>query len=125
MKVIINLVVSIASLLQLFVSVFEMFNMKRPESLGDSIYNDFVLIGCFSSFVIGLIFIQIYNFRCKFLESKIINFAFLVLALFASYVHIYRILVQKDLMLTSGILFFVDIYVGITGIKMIIRNKSE
>lgn len=123
MRHIINILVSIATICQFFASVFNMLNMKKPETIEDSLYNDFVLIGCFCSFIIGLIFILTYNFRYKFLNSKTINLSFLVIVLFAVYVHIYQLFIQKDLMLVSGILLLVDIFVGIKGGKMIIQSK--
>lgn len=123
MRHIINTLVSIATICQFFASVFNMLNMKKPETIEDSLYNDFVLIGCSCSFIIGLIFILTYNFRCKFLNSKIINLSFLVIVLFAVYVHIYQLFIQKDLMLVSGILLLVDIFVGTKGRKIIIQSK--
>ena len=123
MRHIINILVSIATICQFFVSVFNMLNMKKPETIEDSLYNDFVLIGCSCSFVIGLIFILTYNFRYKFLNSKAINFSFLVIVLFAVYVHIYQLFIQKDLMLVSGILLLVDIFVGIKVGKTIMQSK--
>ena len=120
MRHIINILVSIATICQFFASVFNMLNMKKPETIEDSLYNDFVLIGCSCSFIIGLIFILTYNFRCKFLNSKTINLSFLVIVLFAVYVHIYQLFIQKDLMLVSGILLLVDIFVGTKGCKIII-----
>lgn len=123
MRHIINTLVSIATICQFFASVFNMLNMKKPETIEDSLYNDFVLIGCSCSFIIGLIFILTYNFRCKFLNSKTINLSFLVIVLFAVYVHIYQLFIQKDLMLVSGILLLVDIIVGTKGCKIIIQSK--
>lgn len=123
MRHIINILVSIATICQFFASVFNMLNMKKPETIEDSLYNDFVLIGCSCSFIIGLIFILTYNFRCKFLNSKTINLSFLVIVLFAVYVHIYQLFIQKDLMLVSGILLLVDIVVGTKGCKIIIQSK--
>lgn len=123
MRCIINLVVCIATIFQFFASGFNMLSMKKPETIEDSLYNDFVLVGCFCSFIIGFIFILTYNFRYKFLESKIINLSFLAIVLFASYVHIYQLFIQKDLMLVSSTLLLVDIYVGFKGCKMIIRRK--
>lgn len=123
MRHITNILVSISSIIQVFASGFDMLNMKKPESLEESLYNDFVLIGCFCSFIVGFIFILIYNFRYKFLSSKIINLAFLVIVLFAFYVHIYQLFIQKDLMLVSSTLLLVDIRVGFKGCKMIIRRK--
>lgn len=123
MRYIINILVSIATICQFFASVFNMLNMKKPETIEDSLYNDFVLIGCSCSFIIGLIFILIYNFRYKFLNSKAINFSFLVIVLFAVYVHIYQLFIQNDLMLVSGILLLVDIFVGIKGGKTIMQSK--
>lgn len=123
MRHIINILVSIATICQFFASVFNMLNMKKPETIEDSLYNDFVLIGCSCSFIIGLIFILTYNFRCKFLNSKTINLSFLVIVLFAVYVHIYQLFIQKDLMLVSGILLLVDIFVATKGCKIIIQSK--
>ncbi len=123
MRCIINLVVCIATIFQFFASGFNMLSMKKPETIEDSLYNDFVLVECFCSFIIGFIFILTYNFRYKFLESKIINLSFLAIVLFASYVHIYQLFIQKDLMLASGILLLVDIFVGFKGCKMIIQSK--
>ena len=123
MRHIINILVSIATICQFFASVFNMLNMKKPETIEDSLYNDFVLIGCSCSFIIGLIFILTYNFRCKFLNSKTINLSFLVIVLFAVYVHIYQLFIQKDLMLVSGILLLVHIFVGTKWCKIIIQSK--
>lgn len=123
MRHFINILVSIATICQFFASVFNMLNMKKPETIEDSLYNDFVLIGCSCSFIIGLIFILTYNFRFKFLNSKTINLSFLVIVLFAVYVHIYQLFIQKDLMLVSGILLLVDIFVGTKGCKIIIQSK--
>ena len=45
MRHIINILVSIATTIcQFFASVFNMLNMKKPETIEDSLYNDFVLI---------------------------------------------------------------------------------
>lgn len=123
MRHLINILVSISTIFQFFVSGFDMLNMKKPETLADSLYNDFVLIGCFCSFIIGLIFILTYNFKYKFLDSKIINLLFLVIVLFAFYVHIHQLFVQKDLILVSGILLLADIFVGFKGCKIIIQRK--
>lgn len=123
MRHIINILVSIATICQFFASVFNMLNMKKPETIEDSLYNDFVLIGCSCSFIIGLIFILTYNFRYKFLNSKTINLSFLVIVLFAVYVHIYQLFIQKDLMLVSGILLLVDIFVGIKGVKQLCKAR--
>lgn len=123
MRHIINILVSIATICQFFASVFNMLNMKKPETIEDSLYNDFVLIGCSCSFIIGLIFILTYNFRCKFLNSKTINLSFLVIVLFAVYVHIYQLFIQKDLMLVSGILLLVDIFVGTKGCKKLYKAR--
>lgn len=43
MRHIINILVSIATICQFFASVFNMLNMKKPETIEDSLYNDFVL----------------------------------------------------------------------------------
>ena len=123
MRHIINILVSIATICQFFASVFNMLNMKKPETIEDSLYNDFVLIGCSCSFIIGLIFILTYNFKCKFLNSKTINLSFLVIVLFAVYVHIYQLFIQKDLMLVSGILLLVDIFVGTKGVKQLCKAR--
>ena len=123
MRHIINILVSIATICQFFASVFNMLNMKKPETIEDSLYNDFVLIGCSCSFIIGLIFILTYNFRYKFLNSKTINLSFLVIVLFAVYVHIYQLFIQNDLMLVSGILLLVDIFVGIKGAKQLCKAR--
>lgn len=48
MRHIINILVSIATICQFFASVFNMLNMKKPETIEDSLYNDFVLIGCYN-----------------------------------------------------------------------------
>lgn len=47
----------------------------------------------------------------------------MVIVLFAVYVHIYQLFIQKDLMLVSGILLLVDIFVGTKGCKIIIQSK--
>lgn len=125
MKRIINLLVSTATIYQFLVFSINMLNMKTPETLGDSIYNDFVLIGCFCSFIVGIIFIVTYNFRYKLLDSKIINLFFLLIILFASYVHIYQLFFQKDLVLISSILILADIFVGYKGCHRIIQRKDK
>lgn len=120
MKNIINILVIITTILQFLVSVFNMLNMSKPETSEDSMYNSFVLISSFCSFMVGFIFVLIFNFKYRFLENKIILSAFLIVALFASYVHLYQIFVQKDLILTSCILFIVDVFVGLK----VIRRKT-
>lgn len=120
MKNIINILVIITTILQFLVSVFNMLNMSKPETSEDSMYNSFVLISCFCSFMVGFIFVLIFNFKYRFLENKIILSAFLIVALFASYVHLYQIFVQKDLILASCILFIVDVFVGLK----VIRRKT-
>lgn len=120
MKNIINILVIITTILQFLISVFNMLNMSKPETFEDSMYNIFVLISCFCSFMVGFIFFLIFNFKYRFLENKIIQVSFLMIALFASYVHLYQIFVQKDLILTSCILFIVDVFVGLK----VIRRKT-
>ena len=118
--IIINILVSIATIFQFLVSCINVLNMKKPETLGGSFNNYFVLIGCFCSFIVGIIFVVTYNFRYKFLYSKIINLFFLLIVLFASYVHIYQLFIQKELVLASSILILADIFVGY---KVIIRAE--
>ena len=79
MRLIINILVSIATIFQFLVSSINMLNMKKPETLGDSFYNYFVLIGCFCSFIVGILFVVTYNFRYKLLDSKIINLFLLLI----------------------------------------------
>lgn len=125
MRFIINFVVSIATIFQFFVSGFNILTMKQPETLVDSLYNDLVLLGCLCAFMVGFVFILIYNFRYSFLDNRIINFSFFVIVLFASYVHIYQIFVQKDLILISGVLILVDFFVGRRGIKMMNNQNKQ
>lgn len=79
MRLIINILVSIATIFQFLVSCINVLKMKKPETLGDSFYNYFVLIGCFCSFIVGILFVVTYNFRYKLLDSKIINLFLLLI----------------------------------------------
>lgn len=112
MRIIINILVIISTILQFLVSVFNMLNMSKPETFEDSMYNCFVLVSCFCSFMVGFIFIMIFNFKYKPIENIIIKASFLIVALFALYVHLYQIFVQKDLILASCVLFLVDVHIG-------------
>ena len=120
MRLIINILVSIATIFQFLVSCINVLNMKKPETLGGSFNNYFVLIGCFCSFIVGILFVVTYNFRYKLLDSKIINLFFLLIVLFASYVHIYQLFILKVLVLASRMLILADIFVGY---KVIIRAE--
>ena len=125
MRLIINISVSIATIFQFLVSCINVLNMKKPETLGGSFNNYFVLIGCFCSFIVGILFVVTYNFRYKLLDSKIINLFFLLIVLFASYVHIYQLFIQKDLVLVSSILILADIFIGYRGCNRIIQRKVK
>ena len=73
----------------------------------------------------GILFVVTYNFRYKLLDSKIINLSFLLIILFAFYVHIYQLFFQKDLVLASIILILADIFIGYKGGKRIIQRKVK
>lgn len=91
--------------------------MRKPATLSETLFNDFVFISSLCSFIAVLIFILIYNFSNRFLKNKIANLFFLYIVFYAAYVYLYQIFLQKDFILTSCILLPIDCYVAYKSIK--------
>lgn len=119
MRIFINVIACITLIIQFLVAGINILVMQKPETVMEALYNDFIFISCFCSFAVVPVFILIYNFKYKYLESIIINFFFLVVVLFAVYVHLYQIFVQKDVMLTSCVLLLIDIYIIFKSVETI------
>lgn len=124
MKIFINVIACIVLIIQFLVACINGLIMQEPKTIVETLYNEFILISYFCSFAVVPVFILTYNFKYKYLESKIINFIFLVVVLFAAYIHLYQIFVQKDVMLTSCVLLLIDCYVVFKSIKIIKQDKT-
>ncbi len=111
MKILVNTIAFIAFIVQFPSFVFNAFTMKEPGTTMESLYNDFIFISFLCSGIIVLVFILLYNFRCKFLAYKVSRFFFIVIAVLAAYAHLWQLFVQKDLILMSSVLLLIDCYV--------------
>lgn len=111
MKILVNTIAFIAFIVQFLSFVFNAFTMKEPGTTMESLYNDFIFISFLCSGIIVLVFILLYNFRCKFLTYKVSRFFFIVIAVIAAYAYLWQLFVQKDLILMSSVLLLIDGYV--------------
>ena len=73
MKIIINTIAFIAFIMQFISFVFSALNQKKPQSVIESLHNDFVFIASFCSLFVVVIFVVQYNFDFKFLKQKFPN----------------------------------------------------
>lgn len=112
MRVLINIISSIALIIQSVFSVFNVLIMKKAETLYETLYNDFIFTSYLCSNIVVLVFLLLYNFKYKCLENRLVNVFFLIIVILAAYIHIYQLFVQNDLILTSCVLLIVDIYVA-------------
>lgn len=112
MRVLINIISSIALIIQSVFSVFNVLIMKKAETLYEALYNDFIFTSYLCSNIVVLVFLLLYNFKYKCLENRLMNVFFLIIVILAAYIHICQLFVQNDLILTSCVLLIVDIYVA-------------
>lgn len=118
-RILITTIAAIALIIQAVAAFFDIFTMRKPVTLSESLFNDFVLISSLCSLSVAAIFILIYNLRNRFLKNKIVNLLFLYIAFYAAYVHLYQIFLQKDFILTSCILLPIDCYIAYKSIKLL------
>ena len=111
MKILVNTIALIALTVQFVSFVLNAFTMKEPETVMESLYNDFIFISFLCSDIIVIVFILLYNFRYKFLAYKVSKFIFIVIAVLAAYAHLWQLFVQKDLIVISSVLLLIDGYV--------------
>ena len=110
MKIIINTIAFIAFIMQFISFVFSALNQKKPQSVIESLHNDFVFIASFCSLFVVVIFVVQYNFDFKFLKQKFPNCIFLMIVLLGMYIHIVQLLTQKELIPISFTLLVFDFY---------------
>lgn len=111
MKLLINIIAFIAFIIQFVFSVFNVLIMKKPETLNDTLYNDFIFISFLCSNIVVFVFFLLYNFKYKFLKNIVMNIVFLIIVILAAYIHIYQLFVLNDMIFTSCVLLLVDSYV--------------
>jgi len=86
MKILINTVAFIAFIGQFFSFAFSALNQKKPESIIESVYNDFIFFAFLCSLITVVIFVVQYNFDFKLLKKKIPNYIFLVIVSLGIYI---------------------------------------
>lgn len=111
MKILINTVAFIAFIAQFFSFAFSALNQKKPESVTESLYNNFMFSAFLCSLITVAIFVVQYNFNFKLLKKKIPNCIFLVIVLLGIYIHVMQLLALNDFLLTSCILLLFDYYI--------------
>lgn len=73
MRVLINIISSIALIIQSVFSVFNVLIMKKAETLYETLYNDFIFTSYLCSNIVVLVFLLLYNFKYKCLENRLMN----------------------------------------------------
>ena len=111
MKILINTVAFIAFIAQFFSFAFSALNQKKPESVIESLYNNFMFSAFLCSLITVAIFVVQYNFNFKLLKKKIPNCIFLVIVVLGIYIHVMQLLALNDFLLTSCILLLFDYYI--------------
>ena len=111
MKILINTVAVIAFIGQFFSFVFGALNQNKPESVIESLYNNFIFFAFLCSLITVVILVVQYNFNFKLLKKKIPNCIFLVIAILGIYIHVMQLLALNDFLLTSCILLLFDYYI--------------
>ena len=111
MKILVNTIALIALTVQFVPFVLNAFTMKEPETVMESLYNDFIFISFLCSDIIVIVFILLYNLRCEFFEYKTSKFIFLVITVLAAYAHLCQLFVLRDLIVISSVLLLIDGYV--------------
>lgn len=124
-RILITTIAGMALITQAVAAFFDIFTMRKPVTLSESLFNDFVLISSLCSFIVAAIFILIYNFRSRFLKNKIVNLFFLYIVFYAAYVYLYQIILQKDFILTSCILLPIDCYIAYKSIKLLYLQQGQ
>lgn len=110
MKIIVNTIAFIAFIWQFISFTFSTLNQKKPESVIESLYNDFIIAASFCSLFVVVVFVIQYNFNSKILKKKILNCIFLVIVLLGMYIHIIQLLTQKEFIPISCTLLVFDCY---------------
>ena len=111
MRITINIVAVIAFIAQLLPFAFNALNQEKTESTKEALYDNFMFLAYFCSWVSVVIFFILYNFNYKILKNKILNSVFLLIVLLGIYVHLSQIIVQSDFIIISSILLLFDCYV--------------
>lgn len=110
MKTIINIIACIAFGAQLFVSMFNALNMKKPETEIELLHNYFVLTAYICSLLSVPIFFMLYNFDFRFAKLKFCGIVFLGIILLGGYVLWGQLFVLNDFILTSCVILLFDVY---------------
>lgn len=118
MKILINTIAFIVFIAQFIFLTFSSLNQKKPESVIESVYNDFVIVASFCSLFVVVIFVIQYNFNFKMLKKKILNCILLVIVILGIYIHVKQLLSQKDIIPISCTLLVFDCY----SIRKIVSN---
>ena len=110
MKTIINTIACIAFGAQLFVSMFDALNMKKPETEIELLHNDFMLAAYICSLLSVPIFFMLYNFDFRFEKLKFWGIVFLGIILLGGYVLWGQLFILNDFILTSCVILLFDVY---------------
>ena len=111
MKILVNIIAIISFVAQLLPFAFGALNQKRPRSIMETLYSDFIIFAYICSLITIVIFVIQYNFDIKSLKKKTINYIFLVVLLGGIYIHVSQLLVLDDFILISCILLLFDFYI--------------
>lgn len=120
-RIIVNTVVIFVLGLQFASFVFNTFTMRKPETVSESLYQDFIIISSLCSEIAVFVFLLIYNFKWNFLKYKITKAIFLVIAILAAYIYLWQLFVKQDLIIVSSILLLIDCYV----LYAILHNSNK
>lgn len=111
MKLFINIAAIISFIIQSIFSIFNLLMLKKPESFGQSLYNDFLIISIPCSCLVVVIFLILYNIYKTHRINRMLTLTFGLIAVFASIIHICQLLILKDLIVTSLVLLLIDGFV--------------
>lgn len=111
MKILVNTIAGIIFIIQFMSAVFNACIMRKPANFMEKIIDDFIVISCFCSVTIVIVFLLMYNRTCKCIKGKTANIIIMFFVLYAAYVHLAQIFIQHDFIWSSCILLLIDCYV--------------
>lgn len=111
MRLFINTIAFIVFILQFFVFVFSVLNLKKPENAIETLYNYFVFSAFLCSLITIAVFVIQYNCHFKLLKKKVLDSFFLIIVMIGMYVPIAQLWIFNDFILTSCLLLLIDCYV--------------
>lgn len=111
MRIFVNTIIGIILIIQFIAGVLNSCTMSKPETFTEKIVADFIIISCFCSVTIVIVFFLMYNRTCKCIKGKTVNIIIMFFVLYATYVHLAQIFIQHDFIWSSCILLLIDCYV--------------